>query len=360
MKVSDERINPGPILLFGSGETSPHGRKAFDAALRLMPPSPKVALIETPAGYELNSHQVIARIADFLTQRLQEYHPQTVIIPARKRGTPFSPDDPAVVAPLLNADMVFMGPGSPSYAVRQLRDSLAWHILTARHRRGAAIVLASAATVAISHKTLPVYEIYKVGEDIHWKDGLDFLSPYGLKMVFIPHWNNQDGGEELDTSRCFMGLARFEPLLHMLPDDTTVVGIDEKTILMIDLVKRNCRVLGLGAVTCLCSDNTTVYPAHHNFSLEQFGEFHLPEPQEGLPGRVWEQVLEAEDGQDQEAQLALESENPTPQVMELVELRQVARMSKEWQKADQLRRQIAELGWQVVDTPEGPRIEKIT
>ena len=112
-----QSINPGPILLLGSGETSPSGRKAFDAVLRHLPLSPKVALLETPAGYELNSAQVVGRIADFITLRLQEYHSQTTIVKARKRGTSFSPEKPEVVSPRLTADMIFMGPGSPSYAV---------------------------------------------------------------------------------------------------------------------------------------------------------------------------------------------------------------------------------------------------
>ena len=55
-----------------------------------------------------------------------------------------------------------------------------------------------------------------MGEDPHWKTGLDLFAPFGLRLVFIPHWNNNDGGNELDTSRCFMGLARFERLLERL------------------------------------------------------------------------------------------------------------------------------------------------
>jgi hypothetical protein len=44
---------------------------------------------------------------------------------SRKRGTPQSPDEPAVVAPLLTANYIMLGPGSPTYAVRQLAESLA-------------------------------------------------------------------------------------------------------------------------------------------------------------------------------------------------------------------------------------------
>jgi hypothetical protein len=87
---------------------------------------------------------VIERVADFVRSRLQNYRPHFTIVPARKRGTPFSPEDPQVVAPLLDSNLIFLGPGSPSYAVRQLAGSLAWHMIVARHRLGAGLALASA------------------------------------------------------------------------------------------------------------------------------------------------------------------------------------------------------------------------
>jgi hypothetical protein len=179
-------MNPGPIVLFGSGETSPIGQKIFDHLLRLLPDSPQIALLETPAGFELNSAQVAGRIADFLWRHLQNYHPQITIVPARKRGTAYSPDKPGIVAPLFRSDLIFLGPGSPTYAVRQLRGSLAWDVLVARHRQGAALGLSSAAVVAVSAHALPVYEIYKAGEDIHWVEGLDLLGSYGLRLVLHP------------------------------------------------------------------------------------------------------------------------------------------------------------------------------
>jgi hypothetical protein len=113
-------------------------------------------------------------VGDFFSHRLQNYSPQVEIIPARKRGTEFSPDNPAVVDPLLHSDLIFMGPGSPSYAIRQLRDSLAWYYLLARHNLGAVLVLASAAT-AISAYALPVYETIKLVRAA-LIDGLDFFS----------------------------------------------------------------------------------------------------------------------------------------------------------------------------------------
>ncbi|MFN2304309.1 MAG: cysteinyl-tRNA synthetase, partial [Anaerolineales bacterium] len=183
-------MKTGPVVLFGSGETSPSGRKIFEEIFRQLPQSPRVALLETPAGFELNSAQVIARVGNFLRHHLRNFDPQIEIVAARKKNTPNSPDNAELLSPMLTADLIFMGPGSPTYAVRQLKDSLAWNYLLAKHNMGTAIALASAATVAISAYALPVYEIYKVGEELHWNNGLDLFGLYDLSLVFVPHWNN--------------------------------------------------------------------------------------------------------------------------------------------------------------------------
>ena len=192
---------PGPVVFFGSGEASPTARRVHAAALAGVTPPVRACVLETPAGFEPNSARVAGRLAEFLRQRLVPFRPEVVVVPARKRGTPFSPDDPDVVAPLLRSNYVVLGPGSPTYAAAQLAGSLAWHTILARHRLGAPLVLASAAAIAASAHALPVYEIYKVGQDLHWKPGLDLLGPYGRSVAIVPHWNNHDGGDELDTSR---------------------------------------------------------------------------------------------------------------------------------------------------------------
>lgn len=372
-----DETGPGPIILFGSGETSPSGRKVLESILRDLPVSPKVALLETPAGFELNSAQVIGRVGEFITHRLQNYQPRISFVQARKRGTPYSPDDPEIIDSLYYADMIFMGPGSPTYAVRQLQDSLAWHALLARHRLGAAVALASAAVVAISAYSLPVYEIYKVGEDIHWKDGLDLFGHYGVSLVFIPHWNNNDGGEELDTSRCFMGQLRFSRLMELLPRDLTVVGIDEKTALIVYPDTGSCKVVGLGGVTLIHTgkahpDSYTEaelkgtglaevaqqrkghvhqFQNGQTFELSRIGPFNQPCDGIGLPDAVWQRAVEVNQKPLEE------STGPPLEIMELVNERESARNRKDWATADRLREEIAASGWVVKDTPDGVLLE---
>jgi len=380
---------PGLIILFGSGETSPTGRKIFDRIIRSLPQSPRLALLETPAGFELNSHQVISRVGDFFTHRLQNYSPQVDIIPARMRGTPFSPDEPEILTPILDADLIFMGPGSPSYAIRQLRDSLAWYYLIARHQLGAVLALASAATVAFSAYALPVYEIYKVGEDIHWIGGLNFFKLYGLQLVLIPHWNNHEGGADLDTSRCFMGQERFIRLMDMLPEEMTIIGLDEKTALIMNPSSCECHVMGLGMVTILHTGHKHIRKGHlfssagapinikgtnedlakiamqreghfhqyqdgQNFSMSEIGHVHPNFPEANLPPSIWQKAIQARSLKDPTA-----PHSPSEEVLQLIQARQKARHASNWAIADELRSQIEKSGWEILDTKDGPVSRKL-
>jgi hypothetical protein len=343
---------PGRIALLGSGETSLAGGRVFESLARVLPTPLKVAVMETPAGFELNSNRVAGRVADFLNLRLQNYRPDVRIVPARRRGGPDSTDDPDVTDYLLRADLIFMGPGSPTYAVRQLEGSLAWHRMLARQRVGATLALASAAIIAVSAYTLPVYEIYKVGQDLHWQPGLNLFGPYGLELVLVPHWNNAEGGSDLDTSRCFMGQERFEDLLALLPGSAMVVGIDEHTALAIDLDKGTAEVMGAGDVTVIrCGDRQQFVPGTR-FPLTEFGPFRWPEPDFGLPPEVWAEALAAAE--------EAEAHEPVPdQVLALVAERQAARARHDWAASDALRAGILALGWQVKDTTAGPVVTPI-
>ena len=113
----------GKIVLFGSGETAKQGRKIQEALLMEFPKPVSVAIIETPAGFQPNVDVVTEKIATFYTHHLQNAKPEITIVPARKRGSDLDPDDPAIARLLDEVDVVFSGPGSPTYTVRHLRAS---------------------------------------------------------------------------------------------------------------------------------------------------------------------------------------------------------------------------------------------
>ncbi len=340
--------------MLGSGETLPSSGKAHEYLAQACPENPELVILETPAGFEPNSAAVAGKIKEFLDRRLQNYKATVEIIPARKRGTPLSPDSLDVLRPMLTADEIMMGPGSPTYAARQLRKSMALRIMQAGHGLGKHIFLSSASTLAFGRFTLPVYEIYKVGEDLHWKDGTNFLALFGLKTAVVPHWNNNDGGTELDTSRCYLGQDRFGQLVEMLPEDVTVIGIDEHTALVFDFGLEQCKVLGNGTVTIL-KDEEQVFESGSSFPISLLGDWRLPEVEE-LPAEELELIQAAM----QQKQLdGAESVKPTNEITLLAEERWSARSAKDWAQADKLRDELLDMGWKVLDGKDGYELEPV-
>lgn len=340
----------GRIAFLGSGETSLAGGRIFEALARFISDPIRVSIMETPAGFELNASLVAGRVAEFLKTRLQNYKPAIDLIPARKQGTPFSPDNPEILKPLLTSNMIFMGPGSPTYVARQLRGTLAWDIIRARHRLGATLVFSSAATISIGAWALPVYEIYKVGEEVHVKDGLNLFSDFGMNLTFIPHWNNAEGGIDLDTSRCFMGIERFDQWRKLIPAGSTIVGLDEHSGMVMDFEKNTCEVHGVSSVTVLKDAEENMHSSGSVFSLDTLGKFMSPEPVEnGIRPEVWGLIAHASSSDE---------ETPPDEALELLELRKAARTRKDFAESDRLRDQLAALGWLVKDTKDGQQLSK--
>lgn len=355
------RRKPGPLVLMGSGETAPAAHKVFHrvfSAVAEARDSVRMAVLETPAGFEPNSSYVAGQIVGFVQKRLQNFAPAAFCVPARRRDGPFSTDDPLLAAGLHDANVLFLGPGSPTYAVHHLRGSLVWETLRACHRLGAAVMLSSAGTLAASRWTLPVYEIYKVGMDLHWQPGLDLLGDFGLNLVLVSHWNNGDGGSVLDTSRCYLGQQRFADLLDMLPGgaaNSTVVGIDENTALALDPDHGVCTVIGVGSVTVLRDGRVACHAAGDQFPAQQLGDFCLPAPYAGINQTVAEAVLAGQSAAADRQTAPV----PDSRVLALLVEREAARADRRWAEADRLRDQIASLGWRVLDTGRGQQIEPI-
>jgi hypothetical protein len=338
----------GQIAFLGSGETSLAGGRIFESLAKKINGPLRIALMETPAGFELNSAQVVGKVGEFMKTRLQNYKPIVDVVPARKKNSAFSPDDPEIIKPLLYANMIFMGPGSPTYTIRNLQNTLAWDVIRARHRLGATLIFASAATISISAHALPVYEIYKVGQDVHAVDGLNLFADFGLHVSFIPHWNNAEGGVDLDTSRCFIGMDRFNEWNSFVPPNNETVGLDEHTGLILDFETGLCEVSGVSSVSLVRPNNPEIYPSGTKFPLSELGSVVMPEPvHKNIPDSVWDMVLNAP---------ALEDDAPPPEVTSLAEKRFTARANKNWAESDKLRDEISALGWIVQDAKDGYKL----
>ena len=345
--------SPGFLVLMGSGETAYQGGRVYEWLARQYAQPVKIAVLETPAGFELNSERVAGRVVEYLQQRLRNYNPKITQIAARKRGTPFSPDELEIVQPIADSDMIYMGAGSPTYTVQQLQGSLAWQLILARVMTGASLTLASAAAIAAGCCSIPVYEIYKVGQDPFWFAGLDMLKPFGLSLAFVPHWNNTDGGAELDTSHCFMGESRFAKLRALLSPSVTIIGIDEHTSLAINLASGTFNVMGQGSVHIIPpSQDEQVYSAGSQFDMNVMGRCTLSaNVKDTVEPWAWDMV--------QRTDLEPKKTAIPDEIANLVKLRQQARNQKDWEASDRWRDEMQRMGWQIMDTPEGQQISHI-
>ena len=256
----------GTIVLMGSGELTATMVEVHKDMLARLGPASRAVFLDTPAGFQLNADQISAGAIEYFRKKVG--HPMTVASFKSKGGlTAFESEKTFLT--LKQADFVLVGPGSPTYAVRQWEGSPLPDIISRRIEEGACFVAASAAALTAGRYTLPVYEIYKVGEPPRWVDGINVLGRFGLNVAVMPHWNNAEGGTH-DTRFCFMGESRFRALERMLPEEVPILGIDEHTACIMDLARSEARIRGIGGVTLRRAGSELVLKKNDVVRLEIF------------------------------------------------------------------------------------------
>ncbi|MCG6943747.1 MAG: hypothetical protein LJE87_00225 [Deltaproteobacteria bacterium] len=254
----------GVIALMGSGELTATMVEVHKELLAGLAGPPQAIFLDTPAGFQLNVDHLSERAIEFFRQHVQQ-DISIVSFKSKERSTPLEAEQ--AFHAMREANFFLVGPGSPSYAVRQWRETPIPEILTKRVEDGGCLVAASAAALTVGRFTLPVYEIYKVGEDLHWVEGMNILEHFGFNLVVIPHWNNAEGGTH-DTRFCFMGESRFAKLESLLPEDVFIFGLDEHTACLIDLSKNEAEIKGLGRGILRRRGGEIVFAKGDRFSLD--------------------------------------------------------------------------------------------
>jgi hypothetical protein len=279
----------------GSGETAPTMVTPHREIVARFGAPPRAVLLDTPYGFQENAPEISQRAVEYFAQRVQlaievAGFPGPLAGDPRERSTQ---PTAAALARLRAADFVFAGPGSPTYALSTWHGSSVPEALADKLAHGGVVVFASAAAVTIGRFALPVYEIYKVGQPIHWLDGLDLLTAlgFGANCVVIPHFDNAEGGTH-DTRFCYMGERRLGALEEMMPEDGWVLGVDEHTALVADLDTREIAVSGRGAVTVRRRGVIERFPAGARVPLAVL----LAAAREGAPAPAATPVTESSDG----------------------------------------------------------------
>jgi cyanophycinase-like exopeptidase len=222
------------------------------------------AMLDTPFGFQAN--------ADDLTEKVLEYFADSVgerleVARWRRRDEPVS-DRERSLALLERSSFVFAGPGSPTYALRQWQETPVPRALVDVVGRGGTVVLGSAAAVTVGSYAVPVYEIYKVGEDPRWEPGIGLMNRIlGWRCAVIPHYDNREGGTH-DTRFCYVGGRRLGQIESDLGDGF-ILGVDEHTALVLDLDAGTAWVGGRSAVTLRVAGVEDVVPNGARLSIAE-------------------------------------------------------------------------------------------
>jgi hypothetical protein len=235
----------GLIVVMGSGETAPSMVTVHQRALARVPAGAPAVLLDTPYGFQGNADDLTARTLAHFRERVGS---QLAVGTFRSTGAAAA--DPlgheTSLALLREAGWAYAGPGSPSYALRTWAGTPVPDLLARVVERGSVLTFSSAAALTLGLATVPVYEIYKVGEEPRWLEGLDLLGRLaGLRAALIPHWDNAEGGTH-DTRFCYLGEARLHRLEGELPEGACVIGVDEHTALLLDVGAGTATVAGRG------------------------------------------------------------------------------------------------------------------
>ena len=236
---------PRILTIMGSGETAPTMVTTHRMLAAKLPKPARATLLDTPYGFQENAPELATKAVEYFKTSIN------IALDVAGLTQMIGADALAVERGLqlvADAQYVFAGPGSPTYALRQWAGTPLAGLLTKKLRDGGIVTFASAAALTLGRFTLPVYEIYKVGEEPRWLEGLNILGEVGINAALIPHYNNAEGGHH-DTRFCYMGERRLAMLERELPDDVYVLGVDEHTGVVIDIDAQTATVVGKGVLT---------------------------------------------------------------------------------------------------------------
>ena len=245
--MTTPRTSSRILAIMGSGETAPTMKGPHRSIFERLAPDARAVLLDTPFGFQENAPILAAKAVEYFRDAVGRH------VEVAGLGRTDTGDVVAVeraLARIRDADWLFAGPGSPTFALAQWRGTPVPDALTEKLRSGGAVVFSSAAALTLGVATVPVYEIYKVGADPYWLEGLDVLGEIGLNVAVIPHFDNQEGGNH-DTRFCYLGERRLALLEPELPGGAFVLGIDEHTGMIVDLDADTAEIVGKGAVTLL-------------------------------------------------------------------------------------------------------------
>lgn len=236
----------GFIVLEGGAEFGGRMADPDRLAIRLAGgPDARICIVPTAAAPD-NNHRRAGQNGINWFNRLGA----TDVVSLPLIDTP-SANDPAIGNVLSQADLIYLLGGFPRHLAHTLMDSRSWEAILQAHRKGAVIAGSSAGAMVLC-------ENYFDPESGRIKPGLKLING----LCVLPHhetfgktWKNQ--------------------LRRLLPD-FVLLGIDEQTGLVCNVLQGIGRVLGKGEITIYREASTERFGPEQEFDLALLETAKLP------------------------------------------------------------------------------------
>ena len=261
---------PRILTIMGSGETAPTMVGTHRRLTALLPSPVRAVVLDTPYGFQENAGELATRAVDYFKTSVNvdlRVAGLTRMKPSSDGQMPSPTQIERGLRAVEDADYLFAGPGSPTYSIQQWSDTPIRNLLASKLKDGGVVTFASAAALTLGVRTVPVYEIYKVGVDPYWHDGLALLREIGVNASVIPHYDNAEGGSH-DTRFCYLGERRLRVLESVMSADEFIIGVDEHTGLVINLDEERAEVVGNSTVTLRKGDRQVTFASGESFALQ--------------------------------------------------------------------------------------------
>ena len=325
---------PSIITLFGSGETSPHMAKLYRGIINDFNSKLKFNfLLDTPFGFQEN-HSI-------LSNKIIKYFSDKINLKIDSMNFPDNNSfNENIANNINNSDFIFSGPGSPTYALKIWKKNGIDSLLKSKISNGGILAFSSAAALTFGSHVIPVYEIYKVGENPKLIPGLNLLSFLYKETLVVPHFNNQEGGDH-DTSHCFIGKKRFNNLIKNR--DILVLGIEEHTSITFNLNSSSMKVDGKGKVILKSLKGIVEINSGETLGINEINSNYTP-------------IIENEKFSDKPNEI--ENKEINIDIDILVDIRDKARSKKLWDISDQVRDILLSNNIELEDNPDGSKWKK--
>ncbi len=323
MTQQDVASYQGILCVMGSGETAPTMVKVHRSLLNRIPlgdHAPLCSILDTPYGFQENADELSLKTIDYFKVSLKRNFQVASFRSLSLSGT-YKQD--VFYDQVQNSHYLFAGPGSPTYALKVWKELGLGSLLSKTLLEPRVITFSSAAALTLGSFTLPVYEIYKAGEEVRWEKGLGLFDKiFAQKIAIVPHYNNQEGGTH-DTRYCYMGEGRIKILENTLPDDGFILGVDEHSGIVFDLASQSIETVGIGVVTLRKDGLSKQIPVGSKMEIETFLEIPFSHRRNRSNSEASNPIFPLHDHatQDEEARTSDQEAIANPLEMELIRLK---------------------------------------